>query len=102
MSLLRRNIERGYVVASDATVYFVRTNTRRSLSLGVETSGKMIESVVITERDRKTEIWGGRIINMEYSGGKRGEIRFLSYRFQLNDKAQPGIYSWPLLTQVVY
>jgi hypothetical protein len=89
------DIKKGFIEIASGTILQIKTNTRNGYALFFEGSNELFKEVMVMVNGRTVALSSnGGFVHQPYSGSNI-EMKDLSYKLQLKEDIQPGIYPFP-------
>lgn len=95
INITQEDIQRGFVEVPSATILQVKTNARNGYGLFFEGNSEIFQEISVIDKGRTTIVSpNGAFVHQPHPKSNL-EIKELSYKLQLKENIQPGLYSWP-------
>ena len=95
ISVTEGDIKKGFIEIASGTILQIKTNARNGYALFFEGSNELFKEVMVMVNGRTVSLSpNGGFVHQPYSGSNI-EVKDLSYKLQLKEDIQPGIYPFP-------
>ena len=95
ISVTEGDIKKGFIEIASGTILQIKTNARNGYALFFEGSNELFKEVMVMVNGRTVALSSnGGFVHQPYSGSNI-EVKDLSYKLQLKEDIQPGIYPFP-------
>jgi len=95
ITVTEMDIKKGFIEIPSATILQIKTNTKNGYVLLFEGGSELFKEVWVTDSGRTVVLSpSGGLIHQSFSGSQL-ETKELSFRFNLREDIQPGIYPFP-------
>jgi hypothetical protein len=95
INVTAEDIKKGFIEIASGTILQIKTNARNGYALFFEGSNELFKEVMVMVNGRTVALSSnGGFVHQPYSGSNI-EVKDLSYKLQLKEDIQPGIYPFP-------